>query len=95
MERREISKDVYDKIIKQIPKKIIEMLPDKPENLLKYATRIKEVQFSKNVDEPTKKLMKEKLLNDEEYLRTFFFVMAITFYNKKFIKKSRARIWFS
>ena len=29
MERREISKDVYDKIIKQIPKKIIEMLPGK------------------------------------------------------------------
>lgn len=48
------------------------MLPDKPENLLRYATRIKEVQFSKNVDEPTKKLMKEKLLSDEEYLRTFF-----------------------
>lgn len=54
MERREISKEVYDKIIKQIPNPIIEMLPDKPENLLKYATRIKEVQFSKNVDEPTK-----------------------------------------
>lgn len=54
MERRKISKEVYDKIIKQIPNKIIEMLPDKPENLLRYATRIKEVQFSKNVDEPTK-----------------------------------------
>ena len=75
MERRKISKEVYDKIIKQIPNKIIEMLPDKPENLLRYATRIKEVQFSKNVDEPTKKLMKEKLLSDEEYLRTFFFVI--------------------
>lgn len=47
MERREISKEVYDKIIKQIPNPIIEMLPDKPENLLKYATRIKEIQFSK------------------------------------------------
>ena len=40
MERRKISKEVYDKIIKQIPNKIIEMLPDKPENLLRYATRI-------------------------------------------------------
>ena len=92
MERREISKDLYDKIIKQIPKKIIEMLPDKPENLLKYATRIKEVQFSKNVDEPTKKLMKEKLLSDEEYLRTFFFVMAITFYNKKRVENPQIKI---
>ena len=46
MERRKISKEVYDKIIKQIPNKIIEMLPDKPENLLRYATRIKEVQFA-------------------------------------------------
>ena len=64
MERRKISKEVYDKIIKQIPNKIIEMLPDKPENLLRYATRIKEVQFSKNVDEPTKKLMKENLLKE-------------------------------
>ena len=92
MERRKISKEVYDKIIKQIPNKIIEMLPDKPENLLRYATRIKEVQFSKNVDEPTKKLMKEKLLSDEEYLRTFFFVMAITFYNKKRVENPQIKI---
>lgn len=92
MERRKISKEVYNKIIKEIPKSIINMLPDKPENLLKYATRIKEVQFSKNVDEPTKKLMKEKLLSDEEYLRTFFFVMSITFFNKKRVEKPQIKI---
>ena len=77
MERRKISKEVYDKIIKQIPNKIIEMLPDKPENLLRYATRIKEVQFSKNVDEPTKKLMKEKLLSDEELFSLLWLLLFI------------------
>ena len=92
MERREISKEIYMKIIQEIPNEIIKMLPDKPENLLKFATRKKEVQFSKNVDENTRKLMKEKLLSDEEYLRTFFFVMAITFYNKKRVENPQIKI---
>lgn len=92
MERREILKEVYNKIINEIPEQIIDMLPDRPENLLKYATRIKEVQFSKNVTESTKKLMLEKLLSDEEYLRTFFYVMAVTFYNKKKVENPEIKI---
>lgn len=36
--------------------------------------------------------MKEKLLSDEEYLRTFFFVMAITFYNKKRVENPKIKI---
>lgn len=36
--------------------------------------------------------MKEKLLSDEEYLRTFFFVMAITFYNKKRVENPQIKI---
>ncbi len=83
MEKRGISIEVYKKIIKDIPNIIIEMLPDKPENLLKYAKRVKEIQFSDGISEDVKQLMKEKLLNDEEYLKTFYYVMAITFYNKK------------
>lgn len=92
MERRQISIEIYNKIINEVPEQIIKMLPEKPENLLKYAKRKKEIKFSKNVDEHTKILMKEKLLTDEEYLKTFFYVMATTFYKKKSVKNPRIKI---
>lgn len=92
MERRQISIEIYNKIINEVPEQIIKMLPEEPEKLLKYAKRKKEIQFSKNVDEHTKILMKEKLLTDEEYLKTFFYVMAITFYNKKSVVNPRIKI---
>ena len=92
MERRQISVEIYNKIINEVPEQIIKMLPEEPEKLLKYAKRKKEIQFSKNVDEHTKILMKEKLLSDEEYLKTFFYVMAITFYNKKSVVNPRIKI---
>lgn len=83
MEKRNISKDILDKILPEIPHTIIDMLPDSPENLLKYACRVKEINFSASIkDENIKKLMREYLLSDEEYLRTFFYVMAISFHNK-------------
>lgn len=83
MERRTISEDVYNKVIKLIPQEIINMLPDKPEKLLPYATRVKEMQVSVGIKEDVKQLMQEHLLSDEEYLKTFYYVMAITFFNKK------------
>lgn len=83
MLKRQISKRVYQNIIKDIPKEIIEMLPESPERLLPYAERVKEIQFSEGIKEDLKKLMKEYLLSDEEYLKTFYYVMAITFYNKQ------------
>lgn len=92
MERKTISKQVYEKVVKNIPKSIIQMLPDKPENLLKYATRVKELQFSKGISDSVKQLMKEHLLSDEEYLKTFYYVMAITFYNKKPVEKPKLYI---
>ena len=61
MERKTISKQVYEKVVKNIPKSIIQMLPDKPEKLLKYATRVKELQFSKGISDSVKQLMKEHL----------------------------------
>lgn len=82
MERRLISQDVYEKVITEIPQQIIEMLPEEPEKLLKYATRVKEVQFSKGINDEVKKLMVSHLLDDEEYLKTFYYVMAITFKGK-------------
>lgn len=83
MEKRIISREIYDKVISQIPKCIIDMLPDEPIKLLKYAKREKEISFSNNITDNLKKLMMEYLLSDEEYLKTFYYVMAITFYNKK------------
>jgi len=81
--KRKISKETYDNVIKLIPNKILEMLPESPEHLLKYAERVKQINFSKNIPEDVKVLMEKHLLSDEEYLKTFYYVMAITFYNKK------------
>ncbi len=83
MERRKISIDTYSKVIKILPEKIKNILPEEPLKLLEYATRVKKMQVSSNVDKDTEKLMQEHLLSDEEYLRTFYYVMAISFYNKK------------
>ena len=82
MERRNISIEVYNKVIGSIPKEVINMLPEEPEKLLHYATRVKEIQISPGIEDDVKKLMKQYLLNDEEYLRTFYYVFAITFFNK-------------
>lgn len=82
MEKREISQEVYEKIRKDIPEAIIQMLPDRPENLRKYAKRVKEVQFSKGIPDEVKQKMIAHRLSDEEYLKTFYDVMAITFYQK-------------
>ena len=87
MERRNISEDVLKEVLKEIPKTIIDMLPETPEKLLKYATRVKEIYFSPSIkDDNIKKLMKEHLLSDKEYLKSFFYVMALTFYNKKSVE---------
>lgn len=88
MEKRKISKDILDKILPEIPHTIIDMLPDSPENLLKYASRVKEINYSASIkDENIKKLMREYLLSDEEYLKTFYYVMAISFHNKTPVDK--------
>ncbi|MBR2708639.1 MAG: zeta toxin family protein [Clostridia bacterium] len=88
MEKRVISHEVLKSVLPQMPKMIINMLPDTPENLLKYAERVKQISFSSSIkDEEIKKLMKKYLLSDEEYLKTFFYVMALTFYNKKPVDK--------
>lgn len=82
MKKRIINKDVYDRVIKEIPEVIIKMLPEEPEKLLKYAKRVEEIQFSDGIQDNVKQLMKEHLLSDEEYLKTFYYIMAITFYKK-------------
>lgn len=83
MERRNISLETYNKIKNRLPIEIINMLPEEPLKLLKYATRIVKINISPNIDDDTAKLMEEYLLSDEEYLLTFFYVMAISFWNKK------------
>lgn len=83
MEKRTISIEIYNKVISQIPKAIINMLPEEPIKLLPYAQRVKEISFSSDIKDDLKELMKKHLLSDEEYLKTFYYVMAITFYNKR------------
>lgn len=92
MGRRKVSKEVYDKIIKNISTEIINMLPDKPENLLKYATRVEKINVSKGVSDEVKQLMEQHLLSDEEYLKTFYYVMAITFIGKKTVENPEVAI---
>lgn len=92
MKRRTISIDTYNKIKDKLPKEIINMLPEKPEKLLNYATRLIEINISPTVDDNTAKLMREYLLSDEEYLMTFYYVMAISFYNKKPVNNPKLTI---
>lgn len=92
MGKRTITKEIFDKVILQIPKKIIDMLPEEPINLLPYAKRMDKISFSSNITDDLKKLMTKYLLTDEEYLKTFFYVMAITFYNKKKVKNPQIAI---
>jgi len=67
MERRNISKKTFNEVVKNLPKEIVKMLPESPENLLPYTTRVVEIQFSANIKDDVKKLMKQYLLNDTEY----------------------------
>lgn len=83
MERRSISLETYEKVINKLPVEIIDMLPEEPLKLLKYATRVVKINIAPNIDENTANLMQEYLLSDEEYLITFYYVMAISFFNKK------------
>jgi len=92
MNKREISKEIYNKVIEELPLRIIEMLPEEPEKLLPYAKRVKEIQFSSNVKEDVRRLMRKYLLDDTEYLKTFYYVMAITFYHKKTVIKPKLEI---
>lgn len=92
MSKRLISKDVLEQVINELPTMIIKMLPDVPEKLLKYAQRVKEVQFAPHLNEDVKTLMKEHLLTDKEYLRTFYYAMAITFYHKHPVKNPKIAI---
>lgn len=92
MNRRSISEHILKEIINELPTMIIKMLPDTPEKLLKYAQRVKEVQFAPHLNEEVKTLMKEYLLTDREYLRTFYYAMAITFYNKRPVKSPEIAI---
>ena len=82
MSKKIVSKEVYDELINELPEIIIKMLPDEPINLLKYAQRVEKIRFAPNLKDDVKVLMEKCLLSDKEYLRTFYYAMAITFYHK-------------
>lgn len=82
MSKRTISQNIYEELINELPEIIVKMLPDEPINLLKYAQRVEKINFAPNLKDDVKLLMEKYLLSDKEYLRTFYYAMAITFYNK-------------
>lgn len=92
MERRNITFETYNKIKNRLPIEIINMLPEEPIELLKYATRVIKINIAPNIDEDTAELMKKYLLSDEEYLVTFYYVMAISFYKKKPVENPKLTI---
>jgi len=92
MNRRTISESTYNNVINKIPPKIISMLPEEPKRLLQYATRVNEIKFSKGISDEVKELMKKYWLSDEEYLITFYFVMAFSFYMKKAIQNPKLEL---
>lgn len=92
MEIRNITFETYNKIKNRLPIEIINMLPEEPIELLKYATRVIKINIAPNIDEDTAELMKKYLLSDEEYLVTFYYVMAISFYKKKPVENPKLTI---
>lgn len=92
MGRRNISIDTFNKIKDRLPLEIINMLPEEPVSLLRYATRVEKINISSTIDDDTAKLMQEYLLTDEEYLITFYYVMAISFYNKKSVNNPKITV---
>ena len=69
MERRKISIDTDYKIIKILPEKIKNMLPEEPLKLLEYATRVEKMQLNRAKSQKEKEIErrereKDKLIND-------------------------------
>ena len=50
------------------------------------------INIAPNIDENTAKMMENYLLSDEEYLITFYYVMAISFFNKKPVNSPKLTI---
>lgn len=80
--KRNISEETLNKVVARMPKIIQQSLPDTPENLLPYAKRLKTPNISPNINDKVKKMMLENLLDDEDYLSTYYSILASYFSNK-------------
>ncbi len=79
----QISNDTLNKVLHKICQDLLDYLPDKPEILLNYAKRFVPPKIHSKVDLSTKEMMLKYVLNDEDYLLTFFSIIAESFYGKQ------------
>lgn len=83
-----MSKKVYmtekelEKALLVTPQIIIDALPDKPEEILKYITRLETPNFSPNITPELKEKMLNHLLDNKDYISTFLSILA-TFFDGK------------
>ena len=75
----QISNDTLNKVLYKICQDLLDYLPDKPEILLNYAKRFVPPKIHSKVDLSTKEMMLKYVLNDEDYLLTFFSIIAESF----------------
>ena len=79
---RNISKEVLGKVLNTMSPVIKKSLPDTPQNILPYITRLKVPNISPSIKPEIKKMMLDNLLSDEDYLATCYSIIATFFYNK-------------
>lgn len=80
--KKQISEYTLKRVLPRINDVIIKCLPDTPEKLLKYAKRYVPPKIHSKLDDRTRNMMIEYLLNDEDYLLTFYSIFANSFYKK-------------
>ncbi len=80
--QKPISEETFKRVLPRINDVIIKYLPDTPENLLKYAKRYAPPRIHSKLDDRIKNMMIEYILNDEDYLLTFYSILGNSFYKK-------------
>ena len=79
---KQISEETIKSVLPKINDGIKCYLPDSPEVLLKYAERFVPPKIHSAVDAETREMMLNHLLSDEDYLLTYFSILADSFRNK-------------
>ena len=88
---KQISEETLKSVLPKINDGIKCYLPDSPEVLLKYAKRFVPPKIHSAVDAETREMMLNHLLSDEDYLLTYFSILADSFRNK--IKSNNPKLY--
>lgn len=92
---RNISTEKLENVLSKLNPKFIDSLPDKPENILKFAKRRTDPVISKNINEELANKMRAYRLSDEDYLVTLFTAMKFVFEGKEKVTNPSASILLS